>query len=230
MKTHTHTEQELQLLKREVNAMWQLVLSQLEKARQAFVNRDQELAHEVLSREKRVDVYELKIESDCENYIALYSPVAVDLRLILSLMKICNTLERIGDFASGIARYVVEEDCVALPNQLLEELRLDRMFATVQEMLSDSYVALETENTKLSGRILSQDDTMNQLYHAAPILLAQHLTQYPTDAYCALKLFLLIRKLERIGDHCSNIVEEIVFYVDAKILKHRKVQKELEER
>ncbi|MDR1201237.1 MAG: phosphate transport system regulatory protein PhoU, partial [Tannerellaceae bacterium] len=106
-----HTEQELQSLKEEVSQMWKLVLSQLEKSKQAFLNSDIELAREIVSREKRVDAFELKIDSDCENYIALYSPVAIDLRLVLSLIKISSTLERIGDFAEGIARHVIDDDC-----------------------------------------------------------------------------------------------------------------------
>ena len=104
-----HTEREMQSLKEEVNQMWKLVISQLEKARQAFIDNDIELALEIMSREKRVDAFELKIDSDCENYIALYSPVAIDLRLTLSLIKISNTLERIGDFASGVARHILDE-------------------------------------------------------------------------------------------------------------------------
>lgn len=220
-----HTEQEMSILKDEINRMWQLVLSQLEKAQTAFLKRDLDMAREVLSREKRVDVYELKIESDCENYIALYSPVAVDLRLTLSLMKICSTLERIGDFAAGIALHVIDEDCKGIPDELIEKLGLEKMFAVLQGMLADCFVALESENTKLSGRILSRDNEVNAIYRAAPKVLTEFLTEHPEHIYCGLKLLLLVRKMERIGDHCSNIVEEIVFYLDAKVLKHSGVQK-----
>ncbi|WP_373701616.1 phosphate signaling complex protein PhoU [Porphyromonas loveana] len=219
-----HTEQEMIHLKEEVKRMWQLVLSQLEKARLAFLTHDSDVAREVISREKRVDVYELKIESDCENYIALYSPVAVDLRLTLSLMKICNTLERIGDFAAGIALHVLDDDCQGIPDSLVEKLEMEQMFDVLQGMLSDCYVALENENTKLTGRILSRDNEVNAIYHTAPKVLSEFMAEHPEHIYCGLKLLLLIRKLERIGDHCSNIVEEIVFYVDAKVLKHSKNQ------
>ncbi len=114
-----HTEKELLTLKEEVSEMWRLVLSQLEKCRQAYITGDVELAREVMGREKRVNTFELKIDSDCENYIALYAPVAVDLRLGLSLIKISGTLERIGDFAEGIARHVI--DCFPI-----DELRRDK--------------------------------------------------------------------------------------------------------
>jgi len=219
-----HTEKELQLLKEEVSQMWKLVLSQLEKSKQAFFSNDIDQAREVISREKRVDVFELKIDSDCENYIALYSPVAVDLRLVLSLIKISNTLERIGDFAEGIVRHVIEDDCKKVTTQVLEELQLEKMFDTLIFMLSNSYVALESENTKISGKILAKDDEIDALYHDSVNILTKYMQEEPEFIRCGLRLLLLIRKLERIGDHCSNIVEEIVFYVDAKVLKHGHIQ------
>jgi phosphate transport system protein len=217
-----YTEKELQALKDEVSQMWKLVLSQLEKAKQSFLNGDVELAREIASREKRVDACELKIDSDCENYIALYSPVAVDLRLVLSLIKISITLERIGDFAEGIARHVIEEDCSKLDPQIVKELQIEEMFDTLIAMLSDSFVALESENTRISGKIMAKDTEIDAIYHHSVDILTNHLQQNPSLIRCGLKTFLLIRKLERIGDHCSNIVEEIVFYVDAKVLKHGK--------
>jgi phosphate transport system protein len=215
-----HTEQELQALKEEVSQMWKLVLSQLEKSKQAFLNSDIELAREIVSREKRVDAFELKIDSDCENYIALYSPVAIDLRLVLSLIKISNTLERIGDFAEAIARHVIDDDCSKINPQVIEELQLERMFEMLTSMLSDSFVTLESENTKVSGKILAKDDEIDTIYYESLDVLTNYLQSEPSFIRCGLKLMLLIRKLERIGDHCSNIVEEIVFYVDAKVLKH----------
>ncbi|GHT01104.1 phosphate transport system regulatory protein PhoU [Bacteroidia bacterium] len=217
-----HTEKELHALKEEVSQMWKLVLSQLEKAKQSFLTGDVEMAREIASREKRVDAFELKIDSDCENYIALYSPVAIDLRLVLSLIKISITLERIGDFAEGIARNVIDEECSPLDPQLVEDLQMEKMFDILIGMLSDSFVALESENTKISGKILSKDDEIDELYHNSLDVLTNYMQKNPTFIRCGLKTFLLIRKLERIGDHCSNIVEEIVFYVDAKVLKHFK--------
>ena len=215
-----HVERELQSLREEVNQMWKLVLSQLEKARQAFFSHDIDLAREVVSRERRVNAFELKIESDCENYIALFSPVAVDLRLALSLIKISHTLERIGDFATGIVRHVVDDDCNKIEPQVIEELQIEKMFDILISMLSDCFVALESENTRISGKIIAKDEEVDEIYREAINILAVYIENNPIMARCALKIYLLIRKLERIGDHCSNIVEEIVFYVDAKVLKH----------
>ena len=215
-----HVEIELLALREEVNQMWRLVLSQLEKAKQAFLNHDIELARAVASRERRVNAFDLKIESDCENYIALFSPVAIDLRLTLSLIKISHTLERIGDFATGIARHVVNDDCSGMDSLIVEELQIEKMFDILISMLSDCFVALESENTRISGKIIAKDEEVDDIYRASLDILTTFIENNPTMARCALKTNLLIRKLERIGDHCNNIVEEIVFYVDAKVLKH----------
>jgi phosphate transport system protein len=215
-----HTEREMQSLKEEISQMWKLVLSQLEKAKQSYMNGDIELAREIISREKRVDAFELKIDSDCENFIALYSPVAVDLRLALSIIKFGITLERIADFAKGIARHVIEDDCHKFAPPLIEDLQIEKMFDTVISMLSDGFVAFETENTKISGKILAKDADVDEIYKKSFAILTAYLQENPAHIHCGLKTSLLVRKLERIGDHCSNLVEEIVFYVDAKVLKH----------
>lgn len=215
-----HTEREMLVLREEITQMWKLVISQLEKAKQSFMNNDIELAREIAGREKRVDAFELKIDSDCENYIALYSPVAIDLRLTLSIIKISNTLERIGDFAVGIARHVIDDDCNKPDPKLIEDLQIEKMFDTLIGMLSDGFVALESENTRISGKIIGKDEEVDEIYHRAIDVLTGYLQGNTAFIRCGLKLLLVIRKLERIGDHCSNIVEEIVFYVDAKVLKH----------
>ena len=215
-----HTEQEMQSLKEEISEMWKLVLSQLEKAKQTYMNGDVELAREIISREKRVDAFELKIDSDCENFIALYSPVAVDLRLALSIIKLGRTLERIADFARGIARHVINDECHKLDPQLIEDLQIEKMFDTVISMLSDGFVALDSENTRISGKILAKDEEVDIIYKKSFEILTAYLQENTAHLHCGLKTILLIRKLERIGDHCSNLVEEIVFYVDAKVLKH----------
>jgi phosphate transport system protein len=217
-----HTEKELTTLKEGITQMWKLVLSQLEKSKQAYLTGDAELAREVISREKRVNTFELKIDSDCENYIALYAPVAIDLRLVLSLIKISGTLERIGDFAEGIARQVIDGSCDQADKTLLEKVKIEEMFDIVISMLSDSFIALESETTKLSGKILLKDESVDLLYIQSIDLLTEYIQNSPDKTKCALETLLVIRKIERIGDHCSNIVEEIVFYIDAKILKHNK--------
>ena len=100
-------ESELILLKKEVDEMWTLVYNQLDRAGEAVMTLDKELAQQVMVRERRVNAFELKIDSDIEDIIALYNPVAIDLRFVLAMLKINTNLERLGDFAEGIARFVI---------------------------------------------------------------------------------------------------------------------------
>src|SRR6187549_3037769 len=103
----THLDSELKKLRQDMLEMFFLVKSQLEKSNEALVEFDKDLAREVRVNEKRVNSYELKLDRDCENIIALFNPVAVDLRFILALLKINSNLERIGDIAEGIAQFVL---------------------------------------------------------------------------------------------------------------------------
>lgn len=100
-------EQEIAALKNTINEMWALVHQQIYNAGEAMLTGDKELAYKVLSRERRVNAFELKIDSDCEDIIALYAPVAIDLRFVLAMYKINTNLERLGDFAESIARFSV---------------------------------------------------------------------------------------------------------------------------
>ena len=100
-------ESELILLKKEIDEMWTLVYNQLDRAGEAVLTLDKELAQQVMVRERRVNAFELKIDSDVEDIIALYNPVAIDLRFVLAMLKINTNLERLGDFAVGIARFVL---------------------------------------------------------------------------------------------------------------------------
>ncbi|MDR1730114.1 MAG: phosphate signaling complex protein PhoU [Prevotellaceae bacterium] len=221
-----HLEKEMLALRNEVLDMWALVYSQLEKTKGALLKDNKDLAREVISRERRVNAYELKIDSDCENYIALYSPVAIDLRLVLSLLKINGTLERIGDFAEGISRFVIDT-YEKKYDSLIREMRLEEMFDELLEMLEGSRKALESEETKMSGCLFAKDEYVDNLYDQSLQKISEYIKMHSEDALTCIFLAILSRKLERIGDHCNNIVEEIVFYIDAKVLKHAGKHKEV---
>jgi phosphate transport system protein len=209
-----HTEKEIELLKSGLTDMFLIVLSQLEKTSRAFLDYNIELAREVLSKEKRVDALELKIDSDCENFIALYAPVAIDLRLVLSIMKISISLERIGDFAESICEYVLKQE--QIDKALIEKLDFAGLFSEVSMMLSDCLNCFKNEDVSSAGKVILRDDLIDEIYHNSFELLKKGVT----DLGNSLDLVVLLRKLERIGDHSNNIMEELVFYVDAKVLKH----------
>src|SRR5580704_6674497 len=136
----TQIENEIAGVKRELVNMWILVQSQLNKAKEAMVQFDKDLAREVLIKEKRVNSYELKIDRDCENIFALYCPVAIDLRFLLAALKINTNLERIGDIAAGVALYVVQSS-VNFDVKALESTSLTRMFDEAINIFMDTRTA-----------------------------------------------------------------------------------------
>ena len=215
-------EAELEKLKKETLEMWTLVYNQLQRAGDAVLTLDKDMARQVLLRERRVNAFELKIDRDVEDMIALYNPVAVQLRFTLAMFKINSNLERIGDFAESIARFTLDFKGPALDAELVRKLELAEMFEQVESMLQIQYEALEKESAELAIRVFDMDRRVNEINHKAHTILTAYILENPeANASDALQMISIFRKLERLGDHCTNIGEEIVFYLDAKVLKHQ---------
>ena len=215
----TQLENEINSLKKELVNMWILVQSQLNKAKEAMVQFDKDLAREVLIKEKRVNSFELKIDRDCENIFALHCPVAIDLRFLLAALKINTNLERIGDIAAGIALYVVESS-VNFDVKALESTSLLRMYDEAVNILIDTRMAFEKEDTVLARSIFKRDDVLDAINLNAPNTIGEIIKADINSMPESLYMLSIIRKLERIGDQAKNIAEEIIFYVEAKIIKH----------
>jgi phosphate transport system protein len=213
-------ESELQLLKTEAINMWTLVNSQLSKARTAFLNFDKDLAREVVLKEKRVNGSELKIDRDCENIFALFCPVAIDLRFLLAVLKINTNLERIGDIAEAIAKYVIDAEA-PFSREMLRVTRILPMYDGAVSMLEDTQTAFEREDTVLARSIFKKDDLLDDVNKTSIKVLEKHLNEHPEDIAQGLWILSIIRRLERAGDQTKNIAEEIIFYLEAKVLKHK---------
>ncbi len=212
-------DSELVLLKKQIDEMWTLVYNQLERAGEAVLTQDRELARQVLVRERRVNAFELKIDRDVEDIISLYNPVGIELRFVLAMLKINTNLERLGDFAESIARFVVN-NTEPLDAALIEQLRLNKMIEQVLSMLELAKRALQEEDQDLAASVFAKDSLLDEINANATPLLADYILKNPGDATVCLNLIGIFRKLERSGDHITNIAEEIVFFVDAKVLKH----------
>ncbi len=221
----TQLEVEIQELKSEVINMWNLVQSQMEKARTSMMNFDRDLAREVVLKEKRVNAYELKIDRDCENIFALYCPVAIDLRFLLAALKINNNLERVGDIAEGIAKYVIESSG-DMDTSIFETTQLTRMFDDAINIMTDTRVAFEKEDTILARSIFKRDEVLDKINRNAAMTVANAIKADINIMDDALYVLSIIRKLERVGDQAQNIAEEIIFYIEAKVLKHQENPKE----
>ncbi|HEX7358169.1 MAG TPA: phosphate signaling complex protein PhoU [Ignavibacteriaceae bacterium] len=216
-------EVEIQQLKEEVVQMWILVRRQLGKAKKAITNFDKDLAREIVVKEKRVNGYELKIDRDCENIFALRTPVAVDLRFVLAILKINNNLERIGDIAEGIAKYIINTE-TQFSSELLKSSKVLDMLDVSFSILDDALAAFENENTILARSIFQKDEFLDEVNKNAIEFTKAYLQTNPSEIDELLCVLSIIRKLERVGDQAKNIAEEIIFYIEAKVLKHNKVK------
>lgn len=215
-----HLEQEISTLRHDIIEMWRMTISQVYNAGEAILSFNKELAMQVSMREKKIDAYELKIDSACENIIALHQPVAIDLRFVLAVLKINSNLERIADFANGIARILIANPSIILDAGIITDTKLNDMIKHVNTMLTLSLEAFENEKPQIAANIFSEDYLVDEINKNAAIKIADYIKQNPDRAFECLELMSVVRKLERIGDHCSNMAEEIFFYTDAKILKH----------
>ena len=215
----TQLENEISALKKELVNMWMLVQSQLNKAKDAMTSFDKDLAREVLVKEKRVNSFELKIDRDCENIFALHCPVAIDLRFLLAALKINTNLERIGDIAAGVAKYVIDSP-VNFDAKALESTSILHMYEEAINIVTDTRVAFENEDTALARSIFKRDELLDVVNRNATTTIGEVIKSDIGMLNEALFMLSIIRKLERIGDQSKNIAEEIIFYVEAKILKH----------
>lgn len=216
----THLDIELKSLKADMHEMFDLVQNQMEKALKSLRDFDKDLAREVRINEKRVNSFELKLDRDCENIIALFNPVAIDLRFVLACLKINSNLERIGDIAEGIAQFVLSINNPP-DKELLEKTRVIEMFEIANSILADVTRAFDSEDTSLARNIFLKDEMLDEINLASSKAVADFITAHPDKVNQSLYMLSTIRKLERSGDQSKNIAEEIIFYIEAKVLKHK---------
>lgn len=200
--------------------MLALCVSQLEKAKESFVNHDSDLAEEVLNNENRVNALDLKIEKDCEKFIALFNPVAIDLRFIMAILKINSDLERIADHAYGISKYVVDVDR-KIPVHLFEVLEFEKMFSTISSMFENITTAYENKDVKSARKVFKKDKVLDTINVNAFKAIETEIIKDSSIIAEALIIFSVVKKLERVGDLIKNVAEEIIFYIDAEVLKHK---------
>ena len=214
-------EIEIKSVKAELVNMGDLVKAQLVKAKTALLHFDKNLASEIVVKEKRVNSYELKIDRDCENILALHTPVAIDLRFILAVLKINNNLERIGDIAEGVAKHIINTSD-KFSTELIEESKVLEMLDVCISILEDAMTAFEHENTILARSIFLRDEFLDEVNQNAIEFAKAFIGQHPDEIDETLYIISIIRKLERAGDQVKNVAEEIIFFIEAKVLKHNK--------
>jgi len=220
----TNLDQYRESLKQSGLEMFELCEKQMLKSKEAFLAHDSDLAEEVIHTENRVNALDLKIDRDCERFIALYTPVAGDLRFVLALRKINFDLERVGDHAFGISKYIIEIDTPIDP-KLLENLRFVEMYDSALSMIDDIKESYIDDDTKKARKVYKKDKVLNKININAFKVISEEVKKDPNLIDQYLLLFSVIKKIERIGDLITNIAEEIIFYREAEILKHQKKKK-----
>jgi len=216
----TQLESNLKGLKESTVEMITLAKIQLQRSKTAFLEKNEDLAEEIFLSEKHLNNFELKIDRDCENIFALHNPVASDLRLVIAILKVISDVERIGDHAEGIAGYVSQIDN-EIDKKLLIKLRFNEMYEMSLKMLDMIEESFGNEDVNLARKVFKLDKSLNEIKLAAPDVISDYLQTNPQVTKQALFLFSTIRKLERVGDLIKNIAEQLIFYTEAKVVRHR---------
>jgi len=219
----THFQKELQELKEDLLKMAALVEEAINTAVQSLVKRDSDLAKKTFEGEDKINDMELAIDDSCLKLLALRHPMAADLRFITSAMKIVTDLERMGDQAINIAEraiYLNQEP------QLKPYIDIPRMAEITQSMVKDVLDAFVTQNSKLARSVCERDDLVDGLNDQVFRELLTFMMSEPQTVTRAVHLMIVCRCLERIADHATNLAEDVIFMLDAHVIKHHADVKE----
>jgi len=220
-----HFEKELNGLRAKLQEMSRLCEESLVSASNAYLESDKTLAERSFTNERMVNTLEIDIDHMVADCFALYQPVAIDLRLLLAIQKINNDLERIGDHCINIAQSAIS--CVTFAENP-GQLELPKMFQIAQGMLHDACESFFTKNLQLARTVLESDDMLDELNRSNTREAIQLVKNDSSAIEMALELLRISRNLERIGDLSTNIAEEVIFHVQARVVKHHRAEMEAE--
>jgi phosphate transport system protein len=212
-----HFREELEQLKARLLEMGGLAEEQVRLAVEGLVQRDRALVTHVLTSDQPLNALHIEIDSRCFTLLALHQPMAVDLRSIVSAVKINTDLERVGDLAINIAEAALRYANHPPVKRLID---IPNMASIAQTMLRDALDAFVRRDTALAQQVLNADDELDALKTQIFRELLTYMLQDPATIEPALDLILISRHLERIGDHATNIAEDVIFMVSARDVRH----------
>ena len=222
MERH-HFADELQALKNRLLEMGALVEDRVHRAVHSLIDRKVEEAEAIITADRAINDLHIEIDDRCLKLLATQTPLAVDLRLITSAMKINSDLERIGDQAVNVAENVVK----ILPYPPLKPLiDIPRMAEIAEKMTRDSLDSFVRRDPELARDVLRRDDAVDQLKDQVFRELLTYMMADPGTIQRALCLILISRNLERVADHATNIAEDVIFLVEAKDVRHHHLEEE----
>ena len=210
-------QKEIEILKRELLTLGAIVEERVATSVKSLAKRDIAIANRIIDGDNEIDDMEVDLEESCLKILALHQPVAVDLRVIIAVLKINNDLERIGDLAVAIAERARDLSAmreISLPFDFLG------MSARVQEMLRKSLDALVEWNISLANDVCSLDDNVDEENRAMYHNVREAIMQHPEQIEQLLGCLSVSRYLERIADHATNIAEDVIYLISGSIVRH----------
>ncbi len=218
-----HFSVELEELNQKLLQMGGLVESAIHRSVRSLIDQDRDLAEEVIRDEPQINRFEMEIDGMATRLLALRQPVARDLRLLTAALKINTDLERIGD----LAVHVAERSLSLMHHPLVKPMTdIPKMASLVQSMLLKCLDAFVQGDADLAQSVLLSDDEVDQLRDAVYAELLQIMQDDPSVLTAAIDLLFVARNLERIGDHATNIAEDVVFLVKGIDVRHHAKQTE----
>jgi phosphate transport system protein len=212
-----HLEREISRLKKRLLSLCAVVEDQVQMAVRSLLQRDVEMAQGVESRDRDIDQQEVEVEEDCLKILALHQPVAIDLRVVVSALKINNDLERIGDLAVNIAHKAVslaEGPYMDIP------FDLEGMWQKTQSMLQDALDAMVNLDATQAANVCSRDDEVDRMKHDIRLEVEAMIARDPSQTTPLLRLAAASRNLERIADLATNIAEDVIYMIEGRIVRH----------
>ena len=221
----THLEREIKKLKDQILELSAEVEDSIRNSYKALADLDLSLAHKVIDYDKKIDEHEVEFEEDCLKIMALYQPVAKDLRMVIGLLKMNNDLERIGDLAANIAEYTLE---IAKYGRIDLSQKLSTMFEETQKMVKMSLDSLVNLDSPLAVRVCENDDIVDRLNSEVIGEIKDQIKESPDRIDPFLFLISVSRTIERMGDYATNIAEDVLYMTQGEIVRHHIIGRDKE--
>lgn len=224
METYYTFHHELVKLRKKIMQLGTMVEERVRSATSAIITRDEAVIRQIILTDYEIDEMEVEIEEDCLKILALHQPVASDLRFIITVIKINNEIERIGDMAVSIAvRVQTISECMntCYPNGQDWMYDYSIMSGKVLTMLKMSLDSLVNRDAQLARQVFLLDDEVDAILKDAYDKVRERIRKHPEHPGCLINIYLLARHLERIGDRSTNIAEDVIHLVEGTIVRNR---------
>ncbi|MCP4669723.1 MAG: phosphate signaling complex protein PhoU [Desulfobacula sp.] len=206
----------IEKIKKELLSLGAMVEDRLQKAVYAVKNEDLNLAQKIIDTDFQVDEREIEVEEECLKVLALYQPVAMDLRFLVAVIKINNDLERIADYAANIAMRF--KTSYKDPGKFRYDY--SSMADLTAKMLRMSLDALVQMDVDMVYEVRDMDRDVNLMRNEAYDIMKKDILKFPEKGGKIINMYLISRHLERVGDHTTNIAEEVIYLIEGEIIRH----------